>query len=184
MFSHRLLPLVSRSELVGWLQHHVAEQKRVDLSTYGAQGSVDPPLMSVHHPGNVKDPSLNASHSQHASEVQLLLPADIKKQRRHVKHLLGDRAFETANQVKTSIQAGMPTIAIDIPGVIFDVICKSASWLTEEEIWKGMIGVFPTGQSGYATQVREAFMKRKNEGWSWVLAFGVKEERVGLVPLV
>ncbi|KAJ2913179.1 hypothetical protein MD484_g7237, partial [Candolleomyces efflorescens] len=175
---------ISRSELVGWLQHHVAEQKRVDLSTYGAQGSVDPPLMSVHHPGNVKDPSLNASHSQHASEVQLLLPADIKKQRRHVKHLLGDRAFETANQVKTSIQAGMPTIAIDIPGVIFDVICKSASWLTEEEIWKGMIGVFPTGQSGYATQVREAFMKRKNEGWSWVLAFGVKEERVGLVPLV
>ncbi|KAF5320234.1 hypothetical protein D9611_011377 [Ephemerocybe angulata] len=162
---------VSRAELVGWLQHHITEQKRIDLQTSGAQTTQDGPPLH-------QDTSVS-----HGNEVQLILPADIKKQRRHVKHLLSDRAFETANQVKASVQGGMPTIAVDVPTVVFDTMCRSSAWLTEEEVWKSVVGAFPTGQAGYAAQMREAFARRRGEGWGWVLVFGVKEERMGLAPL-
>ncbi|GLB36853.1 putative anticodon binding domain of tRNAs [Lyophyllum shimeji] len=71
---------LSRQELVSWLQHEIAEQKRIDLATSGAPNTCDTSI----HPLPTKDPA--------ASDVQLLLPsADIKKQRKHVKQLFYDR---------------------------------------------------------------------------------------------
>jgi hypothetical protein len=86
-------------------------------------------------------------------------------------------------QVKSSMQAGMPTLAVDVPPVVFEAMCRSPAWVTDNEVWKSMVAAFPTGQAGYADQVRDAFKEKKGEGWSWVLAFAVKEERMGLVPL-
>lgn len=81
---------VSRAELVGWLQHHIAEQKRVDVQTSGAQNTQDYGTpYGGHHPQDV-----NVSHT---TEVQLILPADIKKQRKHVKHLLADRGMNVVH---------------------------------------------------------------------------------------
>ena len=77
----------------------------------------------------------------------------------------------------------MPTLAVDVPTAVFDTMCRSSAWLTEEETWKQLTSMFPTGQAGYAGHMREAFLKRKSEGWGWVLGFSVKEERMGLVPL-
>jgi translation initiation factor 2-alpha kinase 4 len=71
---------VSRAELVGWLQHQIAEQKRIDLSTYGTGAAWE------------STPTASSSKDAMATpDVQLVLPADVKKQRRSVKHMLNDR---------------------------------------------------------------------------------------------
>ena len=73
---------VSRQELVGWLQHHIAEQKRLDTATSGA------PVISESVSGlpPTKDTPVS-------SDVQLILPIDIKKQRKQVKQLFLDRGW-------------------------------------------------------------------------------------------
>jgi translation initiation factor 2-alpha kinase 4 len=71
---------VSRQDLVGWLQHQIAEQKRVDLATSGS--SAYPEVLVVPVPS--KD-------SSSTPEVQLILPVDAKKQRKQVKQILLDR---------------------------------------------------------------------------------------------
>ncbi|KAG6843182.1 hypothetical protein H0H93_001956, partial [Arthromyces matolae] len=73
---------VARQELVGWLQHEIAEQKRIDLSTSGA------PVVS----DMTSSQSFPAKDVSGSSNVQLLLPpADAKKQRKYVKQLFHDR---------------------------------------------------------------------------------------------
>ena len=77
---------VSRQELIGWLQQQIAEQKKIDISTYSA---------SV--PSENIQPSLSSKDVSGSSNVQVLLPSDLKvasdakKQRKHVKQLFMDR---------------------------------------------------------------------------------------------
>ena len=79
LYSVSDLHAVSRSELVPWLQQQIAEQKRVDLATSGT-----PVLSDAQLPAVVKEPSTQ-------QDLQLLLPVDTKKQRKHVKQLFTDR---------------------------------------------------------------------------------------------
>ncbi|KAG6843184.1 hypothetical protein H0H93_001955, partial [Arthromyces matolae] len=73
---------LTRQELVGWLQHEIAEQKRIDLSTSGA------PVVS----DMTSSQSFPTKDVSGSSNVQLLLPpADAKKQRKYVKQLFHDR---------------------------------------------------------------------------------------------
>ncbi|KAJ7702683.1 kinase-like domain-containing protein [Mycena rosella] len=165
---------LTRQELVGWLQHQIAEQKRVDASTSGALRFSD---VGVAHP---VPPSKEVAT---ASAVQLLLPVDIKKQRKQVKQLFMDRAFETGLEIESGVQAGMPILAVDVLPAVFDAMIKSAAWLTDEEIWKALAAVFPVQQWAYAQQVREAAVKRKAEGHPYILLFAVREERAQLLKL-
>ncbi|KAH6903402.1 other/PEK/GCN2 protein kinase [Coprinopsis sp. MPI-PUGE-AT-0042] len=163
---------LSRSELVSWLQYHIAEQKRIDLTTSGTNG----PLEAAPNSAPLsKDPSTT-------SDVHLLLPGDVKKQRKQVKNILNDRAFETAKKVKTSLQTGMPTVAVDVPTTIFDAMCRSPAWLTEDDAWKSLVYSFPGGH-GYAAQIRDSVLKHKDEGHAYILLFAVKEERIQLLAL-
>ncbi|KAF8060720.1 kinase-like domain-containing protein [Lyophyllum atratum] len=164
---------LSRQELVGWLHHEIAEQKRIDLSTSGAQITSDVGI----HPLPNKDLSVTP-------DVQLLLPsADTKKQRKHVKQLFYDRAFETGVELKSAFQTGMPTLAVDVPPVVFDSMTRSSAWITEEEPWKSILLSFPTPHTAYAHQLREAAAKRKAEGHRFLILFAVREERVQLLNL-
>lgn len=74
-----LFILVSRQELVPFLVQQIADQKRIDASISGA------PLVaeSSQGQGSAKEPG--------TSEVQLLLPADAKKQRKQTKQIFLDR---------------------------------------------------------------------------------------------
>ncbi|KAG5641706.1 hypothetical protein DXG03_004410 [Asterophora parasitica] len=163
---------VSRQELVGWLQHEIAEQKRIDLATSGAPIVAD----SSSLPLPAKDVSVT-------SGVQLLLPpTDTKKQRKHVKQLFHDRAFETGVELKSAFQTGLPTLAVDVPPAVFDSMIRNSAWVTEEEAWKSILSAFPTPHA-YAHQVREAVAKRKAEGHRFLLLFAVREERVQLLNL-
>ncbi|KAF5376991.1 hypothetical protein D9615_007308 [Tricholomella constricta] len=163
---------LSRQELVGWLQHEIAEQKRVDLATSGA------PIVADTSPNPLPTKDLSV-----VPAVQLLLPpTDVKKQRKHVKQLFHDRAFETGVELKAAFQSGLPTLAVDVPPAVFDAMTRSSAWITEDEPWKSILSVFPTPHA-YAHQVREAVAKRKAEGHRFLVLFAVREERVQLLNL-
>lgn len=85
--------------------------------------------------------------------------------------------------VRSSIQSGMPTVAVDVPPNMFDAMVRNASWVTDEEAWKPLMAAFPPQTSAYAHQVREAVAKRKAEGHHYVLLFAVREERIQLLDL-
>lgn len=178
---------MSRQELVPWLQQQIAEQKRIDLGTSGAPLLSDRPyIVPV-----AKDPPM-------VTLAQLLLPVDAKKQRKQVKQLFLDRgkiiflyllpqtnlsfvAFETGVQIKNSMQNGMPMLAIDVPPAVFDSMVRNSSWVVEDEQWKAMINGFASPV--YAQQIRDAAVKRKSEGHSFMLLFSVRDERVQLLNL-
>ncbi|KAG6890525.1 hypothetical protein C0995_007725 [Termitomyces sp. Mi166 len=164
---------LTRQELVGWLQHEIAEQKRMDLATSGAPIVSDPSSQ----PLSTKDLAIS-------SNVQLLLPpTDIKKQRKYVKQLFHDRAFETGAELKSAFQAGLPTLAVDVSPAVFEAMTRNSAWIVEEESWKSIVSVFPTSHTAYAHQVREAILKRKAEGHRFMLLFAVREERVQLLNI-
>ncbi|KAJ7760657.1 kinase-like domain-containing protein [Mycena maculata] len=164
---------LTRQELVGWLQQQIAEQKRVDASTCGALRFSD---IVVTNPLPSKEPAA-------ASAVQLLLPVDIKKQRKQVKQLFMDRAFETGLEIESGVHAGMPILAVDVLPAVFDAMIKGSTWLTDEDVWKALATAFPVQQWAYAQQIREAVVKRKAEGHRYILLFAVREERVQLLKL-
>lgn len=75
--------VVSRQELVGWLQQQIAEQKRADLAT-----SFVPIVAETIGVLPPKDVSISP-------DVQLILPIDSKKQRKQVKQLFLDRGVQS-----------------------------------------------------------------------------------------
>nr|GAT55219.1 predicted protein [Mycena chlorophos] len=164
---------VTRQELIGWLQQQISEQKRIDATTTGALRFSD---VAAAHPAPNKEVAP-------ASGVQMLLPVDMKKQRKQVKHIFMDRAFETGREIEGAVQAGMPILAVDVPPAVFDGMIKSEAWLTDDEVWKCLAGMFPVQQWAYAQQVREAALKRKAEGHVYILVFAVREERMQLLKL-
>jgi translation initiation factor 2-alpha kinase 4 len=91
-------------------------------------------------------------------------------------------AFETASQLKAAFQAGIPTLAIDVPLSVFHTMTKSSAWITDDEAWKPILSAFPPGQSGYAGQVREAAAKHKMDH-RFLLLFAAKEELVQVLAL-
>ncbi|KAH7905298.1 kinase-like domain-containing protein [Hygrophoropsis aurantiaca] len=163
---------VSRQDLVSWLQLQIAEQKRIDASTSGA--SVYPEAVPIAVPSKDLGSPL---------DVQLVLPVDAKKQRKQVKQILLDRAYEKSMQFKTAVQSGMPTLVIDVPTEVFDHLAKSSAWITDEEAWKVVAGSIPPLHHAYAQQVREAMTKRKAEKHPFLLLYAAREDRVQLLAL-
>ena len=162
---------MSRQELVGWLQHQIADQKRVDATTSGAQNLHETaPSLQV-----MKDTAV-------IPEVHLVLP-DQKKQRKPVRQLFLDKAFEKAVAIKTSFQNGMPVLAVDVTPTQFEAMTRTSSWIMEEEAWKSLSALFQPPQMNYALTVREAAIKRKAEGHSYILLFAVREDRAQLLSI-
>lgn len=92
-------------------------------------------------------------------------------------------AFQTGVQIKSAVQSGLPTLAIDVPPVAFDCMTRNSAWVTEEDAWKTILAAFSNQHVSYAQQIREAAAKRKAEGCHYLLLFAVREERVQLLTL-
>jgi hypothetical protein len=92
-------------------------------------------------------------------------------------------AFEMGLQVCSAVRSGIPVIAIDTPANVFDILCQSSSWVTDDETWKTVASSFPLSSTGYAPQIREAISRRQAEGHRFVLLFAVRDERVHLFAL-
>jgi len=167
---------LSKQELVGWLQQQIADQRRVDLSISGASASSEgfSPII----------PSKPAKElPSTSSDVQLILPVDTKKQRKHVKQLFLDRAFETGVQLKNSVHSGLPMLAVDVPPAVFEAMTRSSSWITDEEAWKVVLNTLPPQSSAYAQQIRDAASRRRAESHRFLILFAVREERAQLLTL-
>lgn len=80
-------------------------------------------------------------------------------------------------------QSNVPIVAVDVNDSIFDQMTKNISWLTDENAWKALVARFPTQQSSYAYQIRDAVLRRKAEGCKFLILFAVKEERPFLLTL-
>ena len=163
---------MSRQELVGWLQHQIADQKRVDATTSGAQNHL---LETAPNFPVIKDTAV-------IPEVHLVLP-DQKKQRKPVRQIFLDKAFEKAVAIKTSFQNGMPVLVVDVTPAQFEVMTRTSTWIVEEEAWKSLSALFQQSQMNYALTVREAAIKRKAEGHSYILLFAVREDRAQLLSI-
>lgn len=165
---------LSRQELVPFLHQQIAEQKRIDASLSGA------PLVSVAEGTQ----AVAASKEATGPEVHLVLQGDAKKQRKQTKQMYMDRAFEFGVDLKNAMaQSNVPIIAVDVSDSVFDQMTKSTAWLTDENAWKALVAHFPTSQSSYAHQIREAVLRRKADGCRFLILFAVKEERPFLVNL-
>jgi hypothetical protein len=70
-----LFDLVSRPELVPWLQEQIVEQKRIDAETSGT-------TVLSHTQGPARPKS-----SDPMPDVQLILPGDARKQRKQTKQI-------------------------------------------------------------------------------------------------
>lgn len=86
-------------------------------------------------------------------------------------------------RVSSAVQSGIPVIAIDTPTNVFDALCKSSSWVTDDETWKAAVSSFPLSGAGYAPQIREAVCRRRSEGHHFILLFAVRDDRVHLLTL-
>jgi eukaryotic translation initiation factor 2-alpha kinase 4 len=185
------LYLVSRPELVPWLQDQIIEQKRIDAETSGTA------ILSEHSQGSARFKS-----SGPMPDVQLVLPGDTRKQRKQTKQIFLEKgekladiepfstlisyattAFEAHLRVCSAVQSGIPVIAVDTPVNVFDALCKSSSWVADDETWKTMVSSFPLSSTGYALQIREAFSRRHAEGHRFILLFAVRDERMHLCAL-
>lgn len=72
---------MARHELVPWLQERIAEQKRIDAVTSGAERSLQ------------DSTTIPPTPPQNARDVQLLLPGDLKKGKAGPKQMFSDRGL-------------------------------------------------------------------------------------------
>lgn len=118
--------LVSRQELVGWLQHQIAEQKRADLATSAA-----PSIPEVGASGSLisKDVSISP-------DIQLVLPVDAKKQRKQVKQLFLDRGLSHDPTFGHLSINHLILNQLLIPQWTFDLRCRMACplslWMSQQ----------------------------------------------------
>jgi translation initiation factor 2-alpha kinase 4 len=98
-------------------------------------------------------------------------------------HFSFGTAFEMGLRVCSAVRSGIPVIAIDTPANVFDLLCQSSSWVTDDETWKTVAASFALSSTGYAPQIREAISRRQAEGHRFVLLFAVRDERVHLFAL-
>ena len=98
-------------------------------------------------------------------------------------HFFPGTAFDMGLRVCSAVQSGIPVIAIDTPAHVFDLLCQSPSWITDDETWKIVASSFTLSSTGYAPQIREAISRRQAEGHRFVLLFSVRDERVHLFAL-
>lgn len=85
--------------------------------------------------------------------------------------------------MKNAAVSGMPTLAVDVPSAVFDEMTRNIAWITDEDAWKGLAASFPPQHGAYASQIREAVLRRKMDGHKFLLLFAVREERISLLTL-
>jgi hypothetical protein len=82
-------PIVSRSELVFFIQQRLGEQRKQDMTTTGIATTQATPVMTT-----------NLSQSAFGNDVQLLLPPE-KKQLKHNKNLMMDKGEPSGISIAT-----------------------------------------------------------------------------------
>lgn len=175
------LSTVSRHDLVPFLLSQIAEQRKID--------------MDISAPANTaSQPVINAPTIE--EDVQLIFLQDIhrkiKKPPKGVKDALSpakDKATDLIHGFSSSLrhtfQSGLPIVAVDIPAPAFNVMISDAeaSWLVNDDAWRTVLSAMPQIPSGRAVAIKEALLKKKEEGKRHVLLFHVQDGRAFLFSL-
>lgn len=72
----------------------------------------------------------------------------------------------------------MPTVVVDVISEVFDRMVRGSSWVYDDDAWKSVCNGTPA-----PTALREVVMKRKTEGWKFVLMYLKREDRIQLLQL-
>ncbi|KAI9060398.1 Serine/threonine-protein kinase [Trametes sanguinea] len=162
---------VSPNELVSFLQQQIAEQKRIDATTSGAASTLENPQAQA----VAEKPSITG-------DTLVVLPGDIKKQRKGTKTVMLNKAHDHSLVLKNSLP-GIRTIAIDVPTPVFEDMIKNMSWLSNEEALRTIAMGLPAQYGNYAHQIKDAVQRQKTDGQRFVILYGIRQERIGLLTL-
>ncbi|KAG9101505.1 hypothetical protein FRC06_002969, partial [Ceratobasidium sp. 370] len=161
---------VARSELVGWLEHRLAEQRKAEA----VEGTG--PTSLVEPGGGGKDTLQDSIH--------VLVPGEgHRKQRKQSKNIFLEKAQDLQSAVREASSAGIQILAADIPPTAFNAMTSGTAWLSDEDAWKVVLAAFPKDQASHAAQVREEFVKKKAQGHRLLLLLSVRDDRVFLFTL-
>ncbi|KAG8745969.1 hypothetical protein FRC10_006532 [Ceratobasidium sp. 414] len=161
---------VGRNELVGWLEHRLAEQRRAEA----VEGTGPTSLVE---PGGAGRDTLQDS-------IHVLVPGEgHRKQRKQSKNIFLEKAQDLQNAVREASSAGIQVLAADIPPTAFNAMTSGTAWLSDEDAWKTVLAAFPKDQTSHAVQVREEFVKKKAQGHKLLLLLSVRDDRVFLFTL-
>jgi len=163
---------VSRQDLVPWLAHRIAEQKRFDKEHSGVD--------AVHTELAPPPPQRDAGS---ADDIQILLPTESqlqRKQRKQTKQIYLDRAYQIDADIREASASGIPLLAVDVPVTTFNAMTANQDWATQDDPWRAVLAEFPPLQNAYALQIREAIVKRMSEGHRLVLFLSLRDFRIFL----
>ncbi|KAF8527423.1 hypothetical protein BU17DRAFT_81573 [Hysterangium stoloniferum] len=169
---------VTRHDLVPFLLSQIADQRKIDIAASS--------ITNVSSQTLSKEPTVG-------DDVQLILLQDanrkLKKPPKGIKDALNpakekasDLAYAFGSSLRQSIQQGLPIVAVDIPASAFNVMISDANagWLTNEDAWRAVLSAMPQIPSARAAAIKEAVMKKKEEGKRHVLLFHLHDERAFL----
>ncbi|RPD79604.1 Serine/threonine-protein kinase [Lentinus tigrinus ALCF2SS1-7] len=158
-------------ELLSYLQQHIAEQKRYDANLSGGQISIESSQIQA-VPKEVVP----------SAETIVVLPNDLKKQRKGTKGLYSNKAYDSAAALKGALST-VRTIAVEVSTPVFDEMAKSSNWLSNDEALRTISAGLPTQHAGYAQQIRDAILRQKADGHRYVLLYGIRQDRIVLLTL-
>ncbi|CAE6518571.1 unnamed protein product [Rhizoctonia solani] len=161
--------IVVRNDLVPWLEHHLAEQRKAEAieglaTTSGAESA--------------------SREAQHDS-IHVLVPGEgHRKQRKQSKNIFLEKAQELQNAVRQATSTGIQILAVDVPAPAFNAMTAGTSWLSDDDVWKAtVLTAFPKEQTAHAIQVREEFITKRSQGHKLLLLLSVRDDRAFLFTL-
>jgi translation initiation factor 2-alpha kinase 4 len=197
---------VRPGDLVAWLQHQIAEQKRVDLALGGGTGA---PAATVATSGIIGDHGSSVSGGSIGGIQVIVAGGERGEQRKTQRHKLktafhekgefnprnlsfGETYYSRSaahlleSDLKSALQSNQcPTIAVDLPSTVLSTLANAnPAWVTNDDTWKTITNEQKDNAlQGLLLQVREVVSRKKLEGAKWTLLISVKDERVYVLKL-
>ncbi|KAH7340654.1 kinase-like domain-containing protein [Rhizoctonia solani] len=159
---------VARNDLVPWLEHHLAEQRKAEVIEGTVPSGTEPALREAHQ-----------------NSIHVLVPGEgHRKQRKQSKNIFLEKAQELQNAVRETASTGIQILAVDVPAPAFNAMTSGTSWLSDDDVWKTtVLTAFPKDQTAHAMHVREEFIAKKAEGHKLLLLLSVRDDRAFLFTL-
>lgn len=112
-------------------------------------------------------------------------PKGVKDAMNPAKEKASDLVYGFSKSLRQSFQQGLPIVAVDIPALAFNAMINdaNATWLTSDDAWKAILAAMPDIPSARAAAIKEAVLKKKEEGKRHVILFHVHDERAFLFTL-
>ena len=72
-------------------------------------------------------------------------------------------------------------LGLDLPSTVFDILSRGDQWVTDDEVWRAVVAGLASSERGYANQIRDVVLRRKEEGAKFLMLYAVKEDRLAVL---